>query len=129
MKTPAEIAAEAMDSFTIIDGDVLEFSAEYIREQIRAAVYVDRAQSEIKSEPMVHIRCGARVSDLNVTPGYFAVCPKCDEDLYSFEVRPGAQREFTERELDELLSEWDALSGDVDGFYQKWTAKINREVA
>jgi len=37
-----------------------------------------------------------------------------------------AQRAFTETELDDLLSEWEALEGDVDGFYEKWVAKINR---
>jgi len=37
-----------------------------------------------------------------------------------------ASRErFTESDLDELLSEWDELTGDVDGFYQKWTHRIN----
>lgn len=35
---------------------------------------------------------------------------------------------FTEADLDELLHEWDELTGDVDGFYQKWTDKINSKL-
>lgn len=34
-----------------------------------------------------HTRCGAVVLYRNVTKGYYAQCPKCDEDVYSFEVQ------------------------------------------
>jgi hypothetical protein len=32
-----------------------------------------------------HIRCGTPVTYDTVSPGYLAVCPSCDEDLYEFE--------------------------------------------
>jgi uncharacterized paraquat-inducible protein A len=35
---------------------------------------------------MKHNRCGGFISFENVTKGYFAQCPKCDEDLFSFEI-------------------------------------------
>lgn len=35
---------------------------------------------------LVHSRCGELVSFKNVLRGYFAQCPDCCEDLYSFEV-------------------------------------------
>ena len=34
----------------------------------------------------IHTRCGELVSFTDVSKGYYAQCPKCDEDLYSFEV-------------------------------------------
>lgn len=34
----------------------------------------------------IHTRCGELVSFREVTPGYYAQCPECYEDLYSFEV-------------------------------------------
>lgn len=36
----------------------------------------------------VHQRCGRTVSydQQEVTPGYVAACPSCDEDLFSFEI-------------------------------------------
>ena len=34
----------------------------------------------------IHNRCGEEVSFSEVSKGYYAQCPKCDEDLYSFEV-------------------------------------------
>jgi uncharacterized paraquat-inducible protein A len=34
----------------------------------------------------IHRKCGNVVSYKNVTKGYKAQCPKCDEDLYSFEM-------------------------------------------
>lgn len=37
---------------------------------------------------MNHKRCGNPVSFEQVTTGYFAQCPTCDEDLFSFEVVP-----------------------------------------
>ena len=41
----------------------------------------------IKGETnLVHIRCGERVSFLDVTEGYYAQCPECFEDVFSFEV-------------------------------------------
>lgn len=54
MKTPEQIADEAMEAFTLSESeqfedetsDVEECSADYIREQIAAAVRTDRAQSE-----------------------------------------------------------------------------------
>jgi hypothetical protein len=33
-----------------------------------------------------HFRCGAMVSFENVSAGYFAQCPECDEDVFSFEL-------------------------------------------
>ena len=33
-----------------------------------------------------HFRCGTDVSFEDVSDGYFAQCPSCDEDLYSFEL-------------------------------------------
>ena len=33
-----------------------------------------------------HVRCGGEVSFQEVTRGYFAQCPECFEDLFSFEV-------------------------------------------
>jgi hypothetical protein len=33
-----------------------------------------------------HFRCGAVISFDNVSDGYFAQCPSCDEDLFSFEL-------------------------------------------
>ena len=33
-----------------------------------------------------HIRCGSAISFRQVTSGYYAQCPECFEDLYSFEV-------------------------------------------
>lgn len=35
----------------------------------------------------VCVRCGTFVVYTDVTPGYYAVCPKHDEDLYQFEVK------------------------------------------
>jgi hypothetical protein len=37
----------------------------------------------------VHFRCGTTVSFEDVIAGYFAQCPDCDEDLFSFEVTNG----------------------------------------
>ena len=37
-----------------------------------------------------HIRCGELVSYRNVTSGYYAQCPECFEDLFSFEVESHA---------------------------------------
>ena len=33
-----------------------------------------------------HIRCGSEISFRQVTSGYYAQCPECFEDLFSFEV-------------------------------------------
>lgn len=33
-----------------------------------------------------HTRCGEVISYQEVTKGYEAQCPACDEDLYSFEI-------------------------------------------
>lgn len=33
----------------------------------------------------IHIRCGALISFRDVSDGYYAQCPECEEDLYSFE--------------------------------------------
>lgn len=38
----------------------------------------------------VHTRCGNAVEFTEVVEGYYAQCPKCDEDLYSFEVESKA---------------------------------------
>lgn len=35
----------------------------------------------------VHVRCEQEVSFNEVTKGYYAQCPNCDEDLYSFEIQ------------------------------------------
>ena len=35
----------------------------------------------------VHRTCGNEVSFKEVTKGYYAQCPKCDEDVFSFEVK------------------------------------------
>lgn len=35
----------------------------------------------------LHIRCGGVVSFQQVTTGYYAQCPNCDEDVFSFEVK------------------------------------------
>lgn len=32
-----------------------------------------------------HFRCGSEISFNNVTEGYYAQCPECDEDLFKFE--------------------------------------------
>jgi|DEB19_MinimDraft_3_1074340.scaffolds.fasta_scaffold204149_1 hypothetical protein len=34
----------------------------------------------------IHTRCGEVISYQEVTKGYEAQCPACDEDLYSFEI-------------------------------------------
>ena len=34
----------------------------------------------------IHNRCGTSISFEDVSAGYYAQCPTCDEDLYSFEV-------------------------------------------
>ena len=34
----------------------------------------------------IHNRCGNLISFNDVSEGYYAQCPSCDEDLYSFEV-------------------------------------------
>ena len=34
---------------------------------------------------ILHNKCDTQVSFNQVTNGYYAQCPKCDEDLYSFE--------------------------------------------
>lgn len=34
----------------------------------------------------IHVRCGEMISYRKVTGGYYAQCPECDEDLFSFEV-------------------------------------------
>jgi len=39
-----------------------------------------------------HNRCGQPVSFKDVTKGYYAQCPNCDEDVYSFETK-GAKNE------------------------------------
>lgn len=33
-----------------------------------------------------HTLCGELISFNDVSKGYYAQCPNCDEDLYSFEV-------------------------------------------
>lgn len=33
-----------------------------------------------------HFRCHTTVSFQEVSDGYYAQCPSCDEDLYSFEI-------------------------------------------
>lgn len=59
IKTPAQIAEEAMGAFSIIDqdedfnpnGDVEQVSADFIRDQIIAAIEADRAQlREVKAQ-------------------------------------------------------------------------------
>ena len=35
---------------------------------------------------MKHFRCDTTVSFKDVSNGYHAQCPSCDEDLFSFEV-------------------------------------------
>ena len=35
----------------------------------------------------VHVRCGKLIAFNDVTSGYYAQCPSCDEDLYSFECK------------------------------------------
>ena len=35
---------------------------------------------------ITHTRCGEVISFDEVTKGYYAQCPTCDEDLFSFEV-------------------------------------------
>ena len=35
---------------------------------------------------LIHARCGEIISFNDVTKGYYAQCPTCDEDLFSFEV-------------------------------------------
>lgn len=37
----------------------------------------------------VHDRCDTLVSFEQVSEGYYAQCPNCDEDLFSFEVVEG----------------------------------------
>jgi len=34
-----------------------------------------------------HFRCNTPVSFEQVSDGYYAQCPSCDEDLFSFEVK------------------------------------------
>jgi hypothetical protein len=41
----------------------------------------------VKPKREVCVRCGTFVVYGNVTPGYYAVCPKHDEDLFQFEVK------------------------------------------
>ena len=43
-------------------------------------------RSKVPKQVKRHTRCGTEVSFQNVTEGYYAQCPKCDEDVYSFEV-------------------------------------------
>jgi len=38
-------------------------------------------------EKYKHIRCGSLVSFKDVSKGYKAQCPECDEDLYMFEIK------------------------------------------
>ena len=33
-----------------------------------------------------HFRCGTPISFEQVSDGYYAQCPECDEDLFGFEV-------------------------------------------
>jgi hypothetical protein len=33
-----------------------------------------------------HFRCGSAISFEDVSDGYFAQCPSCDEDVFSFEL-------------------------------------------
>jgi hypothetical protein len=40
-------------------------------------------------EKRFHNRCGKSVIYTTISDGYFAVCPQCDEDLYSFETELG----------------------------------------
>jgi uncharacterized paraquat-inducible protein A len=35
---------------------------------------------------MKHFRCGTTISFEDVSEGYFAQCPRCDEDVFSFEL-------------------------------------------
>ena len=35
---------------------------------------------------LIHARCREIISFNEVTKGYYAQCPTCDEDLFSFEV-------------------------------------------
>ena len=35
---------------------------------------------------IMHAKCGTEISFEEVSKGYFAQCPNCDEDLFSFEV-------------------------------------------
>ena len=35
---------------------------------------------------MKHFRCGSEITFDEVVSGYFAACPNCDEDLFSWEV-------------------------------------------
>ena len=34
----------------------------------------------------IHTRCKQAICFNDVSEGYYAQCPKCDEDIYSFEV-------------------------------------------
>jgi uncharacterized paraquat-inducible protein A len=38
---------------------------------------------------MKHFRCDTEISFKDVSRGYYAQCPECDEDLFSFEVTNG----------------------------------------
>ncbi len=39
-----------------------------------------------KPNNLIHFRCGEPVSFRNVAKGYYAQCPNCSEDLFSFEI-------------------------------------------
>jgi hypothetical protein len=38
-----------------------------------------------------HTRCGEAISFDEVAAGYYAQCPTCDEDLYSFETEEASK--------------------------------------
>ena len=47
-----------------------------------------------KTEPKLrHARCGAPTSFEDVSDGYYAQCPECDEDLFSFETYQNAEHD------------------------------------
>lgn len=39
-----------------------------------------------QAEFEIHTRCLTEISFENVLDGYYAQCPNCDEDLFSFEI-------------------------------------------
>lgn len=38
---------------------------------------------------LTHKKCGKEISFEEITKGYYAQCPSCDEDLFTFEVEEG----------------------------------------
>ena len=64
----------------------------------------------------LHTRCGEAISFDEVTAGYYAQCPTCDEDLYSFEVESAEVKcANCDQELEQLTDgqEWVADNGSI----------------